>query len=57
MHNEKLRMSKSGGACSTHGRVGKRIRNFGRKPEGKSPLGRPRRRWEFGIIMDFKEIG
>jgi hypothetical protein len=23
------------------------------KPEGKRPLGRPRRRWEDGIRMDF----
>jgi hypothetical protein len=28
-----------------------------RKPEGKRPLGRPRRRWEDGIIMDLGEIG
>jgi hypothetical protein len=27
------------------------------KPEGKRPLGRPRRRWENGIRMDFREIG
>jgi hypothetical protein len=27
------------------------------KPEGKRPLGRPRRRWEDGIRMDFREIG
>jgi hypothetical protein len=27
------------------------------KPEGKRPLGRPRRRWENGIIMDLREIG
>jgi hypothetical protein len=26
------------------------------KPEGKRPLGRPRRRWEDGIIMDLREI-
>jgi hypothetical protein len=26
-------------------------------PEGKSPLGRPRRRWEDNIKMDTKEIG
>jgi hypothetical protein len=26
-------------------------------PEGKRPLGRPRRRWENGIRMDLKEIG
>jgi hypothetical protein len=27
------------------------------KPEGKRPLERPRRRWEDGIKMDFREIG
>jgi hypothetical protein len=27
------------------------------KPEGKRPLGRPRRRWEDGIIMDLRVIG
>jgi hypothetical protein len=27
------------------------------KPEGKSPLGRPRRRWKDGSIMDLGEIG
>jgi hypothetical protein len=26
------------------------------KPEGKRPLGRPRRRWEDNIIMDLTEI-
>jgi hypothetical protein len=26
-------------------------------PEGKRPLGRPRRRWEDGIRMDLREIG
>jgi hypothetical protein len=26
------------------------------KPEGKKPLGRPRRRWEDGIRMDLREI-
>jgi hypothetical protein len=27
------------------------------KPEGKRPLGRSRRRWEYGARMDFREIG
>jgi hypothetical protein len=27
------------------------------KPEGKRPLGRPRRRWEDGIRMDLRAIG
>jgi hypothetical protein len=28
-----------------------------RKPEGRRPLGRPRRRWEDGIRMDLRETG
>jgi hypothetical protein len=28
-----------------------------RNPEGKRPLGKPRRRWEDGIRMDLREIG
>jgi len=27
-----------------------------RKPEGKRPLGRPRRRWEDNIKMDIQEV-
>jgi hypothetical protein len=27
------------------------------KPEGKKPLGRPRRRWEDNIKMDLQEFG
>jgi hypothetical protein len=27
------------------------------KPEGKRPLGRPRRRWEGGVRMGLREIG
>jgi hypothetical protein len=35
--------------------VAKRI--FNGKPEGKRPLGRPRRRWADNIKLDFREIG
>jgi hypothetical protein len=28
-----------------------------RKPEGKRPLGRPRRRWMYNIKMEILEIG
>jgi hypothetical protein len=28
-----------------------------RKPGGKSPLGRPRRRWENNIKMDLHDVG
>ena len=27
------------------------------KPEGKRPMGRPRRRWEDSIKMDLQEVG
>jgi hypothetical protein len=27
------------------------------RPEGKRPLGRPRRRWEDNIRMDLREVG
>jgi len=27
------------------------------KPEGKRPLGRPRRRWEDNINLDFQVVG
>jgi hypothetical protein len=27
------------------------------KPEGRSPLGRPRRRWEDNIKMNLREVG
>jgi hypothetical protein len=27
------------------------------KPEGKKPLGRPRRRWEDNVMMDSQEVG
>ena len=30
---------------------------LGGKPEGKRPLGRPRRRWENNIKMDLEELG
>jgi len=35
----------------------KRNKTLGRKPEGKRPLGKPRRRWEGNIRMDLSEIG
>jgi hypothetical protein len=28
-----------------------------RKPDGKRPLGKPRRRWEDNIEVDFQEMG
>ena len=43
-----------GGACGTYGE-GRGVHGvLVGKPEGKRPLGRPRRRWEDNIKMDFK---
>jgi hypothetical protein len=45
-----------GGTCSTHGRYEKRIKILVGKIEGKSPLGRPKRKWN-SIKMYIKEMG
>jgi len=44
-----------GGACGTYGGGVHRV--LVGKSEGKRPLGRPRRRWENNIKMDFQEVG
>ena len=33
------------------------VQGFGRRPEGRRPLGRPRRRWEDSVKMDLQEMG
>jgi hypothetical protein len=47
--------------CARHvARIGEKknaYRILMRKPEGKEPLGRPRRRWMDNIKMDLREIG
>jgi len=45
------------GECSAFGGEERRILGFVGKPEGKRPLGRPRRRWEDNIKMDLQEVG
>ena len=42
-------------ACMGEGRGVHRV--LVRKPEGKRPLGIPRRRWEDNITMDLEEVG
>jgi hypothetical protein len=32
-------------------------RAFVGKPEGRRPLGRPRRGWEYNIKLDLREVG
>jgi hypothetical protein len=46
-----------GRACSAYGEDRGVYRVLVRKPEEKRPLGRPRRRCEDNIKMDFQEIG
>jgi hypothetical protein len=46
-----------GRACSTYEREKRHAyRILVGKPEGKKPLGRPRRRWENNIKLDLREI-
>jgi hypothetical protein len=46
-----------GGPCSTNGEKRNAYRLLVGKPEGKRPLGRPRRRWVDNIRMYFGEVG
>jgi hypothetical protein len=46
-----------GGACSTNGETRNAYRLSVGKPEGRWPLGRPRRRWLANIRMDLVEVG
>jgi hypothetical protein len=46
-----------GWACSTSGETRNAYRILVGKPEGKRPLGRPRRGWVDNIKMDRREVG
>jgi hypothetical protein len=46
-----------GGACSTYGERRGVYRVLVGKLEGKRPLGRCRRRWEYNIKLDLQEVG
>jgi hypothetical protein len=46
-----------GWACSSHGDGIGVYRVLVGKPEGKSPLGRPRSRWDDNIKIDLQEVG
>jgi hypothetical protein len=46
-----------GGACGARGGGEGCIKILVGRPEGRRPLGRPRRRWEDNIKMDLREIG
>ena len=44
-------------ACSAYGKGRDVYRVLVGKPEGRRPLGRPRRRWEDNIRMDLRVVG
>jgi hypothetical protein len=46
-----------GGTCGTNGEKRKVYKLLVGKPEGKRPIGRPKRRWIDNIKMDLLEIG
>jgi hypothetical protein len=46
-----------GRACSTNGEKKNAYSILVGNPEGKRPLGRPRRRWVNNIKIDIREIG
>jgi hypothetical protein len=43
-------------ACTTNGEKRNAYRILVGKPEGKGPLGRPRRRWVDNIKVDHREL-
>jgi hypothetical protein len=46
-----------GGTCGMHGGRERCLQVLIGRPEGKRPLGRPRRRWEDNIKLDLRKIG
>jgi drug/metabolite transporter superfamily protein YnfA len=53
----KIKKNEMGRACGAYGGGESVYRVLVGKPEGKRPLGRPRRRWEDNIKMDLEEVG
>ena len=51
-----IEKNEMGGVFSTYGGEGRCIQGFGGEPEGKRPLGRPKRRLEDNIKVDLQEV-
>jgi len=54
---DKIEKNEMGWACSTYRGQDRCIQEFGGKPEGKTPLGKPKRRWEDNIICKIRLSG
>jgi hypothetical protein len=52
-----IEKNEMGGACGTYGGGERCIPDFGGRAEGRLPLGRPRRRWEYNVKTDLREVG
>ena len=62
VYKERVRLTDSGTFQPSFGKRDFRsifgtVRVLVGKPEGRRPLGRPRRRWEDNIRMDLREVG
>jgi hypothetical protein len=57
LFGDQIEKNGMGWACSTCGERRGVYRVLVGKPEGKSSLGRPRRRWEDNIKIDLQELG
>ena len=53
---DKIETNEMGRACGAYGEDRGVHRVLVGKPEGKRPLGRPRRRWEDNMKMDLQEV-
>ena len=54
---DKIGKNEMGWACGAYGWGEGVYRVLVGKPEGRRPLGRPRRRWVYNIRMDLQEVG
>jgi hypothetical protein len=57
LHNADTSEYEMGGSCGTNGGEEEAYRLLVGKPEGKRPLGRPRRMWVDNIRMDLGAVG
>jgi hypothetical protein len=53
---DQIEKNEMGGACSTMGERSGAYRILVGTPDGRRPLGRPRRRWEDNIKMDLQDV-